>query len=188
MNTTLKKWNSHYSNQADKIPEPSKFLIQSIPMLQPGSVLDIASGDGASALFLASQGFNTTALDISDVALQRLNSFSQKLNLNVTTINLDLDSDIQLNTLGQFNNLVVTRFKPQKSLWSKLIQQLSPEGMLLVSTFNQHHAKYTRFPIEYCLAPEELLQLSPGLKVVHYESESHNAQHIDNYLFKRISG
>ncbi len=41
------------------------------PGLRPGSALDVGSGEGADAIWLARQGWRVTAVDISSVALAR---------------------------------------------------------------------------------------------------------------------
>src|SRR3954447_9701012 len=52
--------------------------------LAPGSALDVGSGEGADALWLAQRGWRVTALDISPVALARAEGNARTLGLQVS--------------------------------------------------------------------------------------------------------
>jgi 2-polyprenyl-3-methyl-5-hydroxy-6-metoxy-1,4-benzoquinol methylase len=48
-------------------------IVEALPkFISSGNVLDIGAGDGGNSLYLASQGFNVTANDISSVAIQKI--------------------------------------------------------------------------------------------------------------------
>jgi len=51
--------------------EPDPTLIDEIGSLRPGCALDLGAGDGRNAIWLASQGWQVTAVDFSRVALDR---------------------------------------------------------------------------------------------------------------------
>jgi 2-polyprenyl-3-methyl-5-hydroxy-6-metoxy-1,4-benzoquinol methylase len=51
--------------------EPDPTLIDEIGSLRPGRALDLGAGDGRNAIWLASQGWHVTAVDFSQVALDR---------------------------------------------------------------------------------------------------------------------
>lgn len=51
--------------------EPNPVLAQEIVGLKPGAALDLGCGEGGDALWLAKRGWQVTALDISNVALER---------------------------------------------------------------------------------------------------------------------
>jgi SAM-dependent methyltransferase len=50
---------------------PNGVLVAEVQDLPPGQALDLGSGEGADALWLASHGWLVTAVDISEVALAR---------------------------------------------------------------------------------------------------------------------
>jgi len=62
------RWDRQYG-QSDRSEKPSTFLKQILDEghwdIAPGRALDIASGAGRNALFLAAKGFAVTAVDIS---------------------------------------------------------------------------------------------------------------------------
>ncbi len=65
-------WDERYS-ESDRVwsGEPNGALVAEIAGLTPGTVLDVGCGEGADAVWLAQQGWDVTALDVSEVALER---------------------------------------------------------------------------------------------------------------------
>lgn len=51
--------------------EPNAILAREVAALGPGTALDVACGEGADALWLAHRGWTVTAVDFSQVALER---------------------------------------------------------------------------------------------------------------------
>ena len=50
---------------------PNALLVEFAEALSPGRALDIGGGEGRNAIWLARQGWRVTALDVSEVALER---------------------------------------------------------------------------------------------------------------------
>lgn len=65
-------WDERYASTAQMFSgEPNFALVTEASGLQPGRALDVGCGEGADAVWLAGQGWTVTALDVSEVALQR---------------------------------------------------------------------------------------------------------------------
>lgn len=62
-------WDRHYSGAANLEPSPAPLLVEAADLLPPGRALDLASGPGRNALYLASLGWKVTAVDSSPVAI-----------------------------------------------------------------------------------------------------------------------
>jgi ubiquinone/menaquinone biosynthesis C-methylase UbiE len=62
-------WNRRY-RQKEFVwsVEPNRFLAPEVEGLTPGRALDLAAGEGRNAVWLASRGWEVTAVDWSDVA------------------------------------------------------------------------------------------------------------------------
>lgn len=69
---TQEFWDARYRS-ADALwsGKPNAQLMEQVADLTPGTALDVGSGEGADAIWLASRGWRVTATDISTVALQR---------------------------------------------------------------------------------------------------------------------
>lgn len=67
-----KEWDQRYSVSAELWSgQPNAVLVSDSADLRPGRALDVGCGEGADALWLAEQGWEVTALDVSQVALAR---------------------------------------------------------------------------------------------------------------------
>ncbi len=61
-----------------------------VPTLEPGRALDFATGDGRNALWLARNGWRVTAIDFSQVALDRAHRSADAAGVNVDGVLADL--------------------------------------------------------------------------------------------------
>lgn len=50
---------------------PNRFLVEQVGELTPGTALDVAAGEGRNAIWLAEQGWEVTAVDFSDVGIDK---------------------------------------------------------------------------------------------------------------------
>lgn len=69
---TREYWDERYAS-ADRIwsGQPNQRLVEQAAGLPPGLALEVGCGEGADAVWLASRGWQVTAVDVSPVALQR---------------------------------------------------------------------------------------------------------------------
>lgn len=60
---------------------PNRFVAEALAAAEPGRALDLAAGEGRNALWLASLGWAVTAVDFSQVALDKGRAVEQSLTL-----------------------------------------------------------------------------------------------------------
>lgn len=87
-------WNERYS-EAEYIfgTEPNDFLKEQFEHIPAGGhVLCLAEGEGRNAVFLAEQGYQVTAMDLSDVGLNKALKLASKRGVDITTQIADLAS------------------------------------------------------------------------------------------------
>ena len=76
---TAEFWDERYrSSTSVWSGEPNPQLVAEVAGLAPGRALDVGSGEGADAIWLAERGWRVTALDISKVALERSAAIAAK--------------------------------------------------------------------------------------------------------------
>jgi SAM-dependent methyltransferase len=70
--TAEEYWNDRY-RESTRIwsGNPNVELVNEVSGLTPGTALDLGSGEGGDAIWLAKQGWRVTAVDVSAVALER---------------------------------------------------------------------------------------------------------------------
>lgn len=185
MNAAREKWNRRYEARSQVAPATPAFVTQTAPGLLPGSVLDLAAGDGAASLALARLGFAVTALDIAEVGLARLLDFASAEQLAIQTHCRDLAQPDCLQGLGPFDNILVCRYKPEAALWPQLASALVPGGLLAFSTFNLQQNERHGFPARFCVAPGELKAIDPALELLSCVSVTRDDDCFDDYLFRR---
>jgi 2-polyprenyl-3-methyl-5-hydroxy-6-metoxy-1,4-benzoquinol methylase len=65
---------------------PSVFMMESVQGLNPGKALDVGAGQGRNSVWLAQQGWDVTAMDISGVGLAVAAANAEKAGTRITTI------------------------------------------------------------------------------------------------------
>ena len=83
-------WNQIYKNGTGFEHAPNHLLVTSVQGLTPGTALDVASGQGRNSLYLATQGWKVTGIDIADEGLRQAREAAAKANLSVEMINADV--------------------------------------------------------------------------------------------------
>ena len=150
--------------------KPSSFLKEIFEAdswpLPKGRALDIATGKGRNAIFLAERGFQVVGIDISPVALEMARRAAQEKSLAIDWQEADLerielpkgDYDLVLN----FNYL-------QRSLVPQIKKTLKPGGWVIFETYLTDQSKIGH-PIspDYLLNHNELLDLFRDFRVLYY--------------------
>ena len=78
-------------NQTAFTTEPSAFLVSSIKDVKPGKALDVATGQGRNAVYLATKGWDVTGFDISEEGLKAANENAAKAGVVITTLKARLE-------------------------------------------------------------------------------------------------
>lgn len=70
--------------------EPNRFLVEATGDLDPGTVLDVACGEGRNAIWLAGRGWSATGVDFSTVALRKARRLAATRRVDVDWIEVDV--------------------------------------------------------------------------------------------------
>jgi len=129
-------WNEVYTKRQGREFPHNKFLAEMIKGRQPSTALDIGMGEGRNALFLATQGWEVTGFDISDVGVQLAREAAQKRGVKLEAVVEDADRfdygkqrwDL---VVGMYMHAVITRNA------EKIMDALKPGGILVVEGFHR---------------------------------------------------
>jgi SAM-dependent methyltransferase len=92
MNETKDNWNERYrSGEFDPPDAPSPLVERTIGSLPEGRALNVATGTGRNAVFLAEQGYEVDAVDIADEALATARERASERSVSVNWTRADLD-------------------------------------------------------------------------------------------------
>jgi len=86
------RWNETFRIAGIFKTEPNQLLIDTVKGQRPGTALDIAMGQGRNAIYLASQGWRVTGVDISDEGIRIAKQEAAKRKLKLDTIEADVDA------------------------------------------------------------------------------------------------
>jgi tellurite methyltransferase len=147
--------------------DPSPWLLDNIDLVaRDERVLDVATGRGRNALYLAAHGWSVDAVDRERDVLANLEAQACSLEDRVQTICLDLEDaalDLGANVYG---TILVFRYL-YRPLLPALIAALKPGGVLLYETFTigQRERGHPRNPA-FLLENGELPRLVAPLVVL----------------------
>ncbi|HSL16795.1 MAG TPA: class I SAM-dependent methyltransferase [Methylomirabilota bacterium] len=84
-------WNRRYREKGLVwSAEPNRFLVEEVADLAPGRALDLGAGEGRNAIWLAERGWRVTAVDFSEVALEKARRIAAEREVGIETVRADL--------------------------------------------------------------------------------------------------
>ncbi len=128
-------WQQAHQRQEVSAPVANPYLEQEVKSLTPGSALDAGCGEGGEAIWLAAQGWQVTAADISAKALSRAAEHARRCGAPAERIRW-VDADLGAwEPDGPFD-LVITNYAhpaiPQLEFYERLSRWVAPGGTLLI--------------------------------------------------------
>ncbi len=128
-------WDARYRS-AEQVwsGQANAALVAEVDGLSPGRALDVGCGEGADAIWLAGRGWQVTALDVSQVALQRARAAAQHAGVELKWIHAGLlDARLPNRAFdlvsAQYPALLRT---PTADAERALLAAVAPQGHLLV--------------------------------------------------------
>lgn len=164
------QWNTIYA--AADFPyrtEHNLFLADVIKGRTPGTALDVGMGRGRNTLYLASQGWNTTGVDISDEGVRMAREEATRAGLSFAAVVQDFDAfDVgtakwDLIAGIYMGDIMITHA-------ARLMSALKPGGLLVIENFARDVNQPARVgggPLGY--TTNQLLTVYSALRVRRYE-------------------
>lgn len=164
------RWNEKYADPDFDLPDdPIPELARRIDTLPAGRALDVATGTGRNAIFLAAHGYAVEAIDVADAALETAEARAADRGVEVDWIRADI-ATVQLER-DAYDVVTVSFFDVLAHL-ETVVDALAPGGVLVY----EHHLRSTD-PIdvgpssdEYRFEANELLRAClDDLTILSYE-------------------
>ncbi|WHU47014.1 class I SAM-dependent methyltransferase [Gordonia sp. L191] len=168
---TADEWDARYCD-TDRLwtSDVNPALPIEVSDLTPGTALEVGSGEGADARWLADHGWQVTALDISQVAVDRAREIDTRP--AITWLQADLVVD---DVPGRDFALVTAHYFPiaaaDVAVAGKLIDAVGPGGTLLVVAHAPEGVRAHGFdPADY-VQPDDIAEmLGDGWQVITHET------------------
>jgi SAM-dependent methyltransferase len=145
---------------------PSEWVVRWAHLIPSGSrVLDVASGSGRHARWLAERGYAVSAVDRDAAALATLADVP-----GVAPLCADIEIGPWPYARETFAGVIVTNYL-HRPLIPDLIAALAPQGVLIYETFAIGNERYGRpSNPDFLLSPGELLEmLRSRFQIIAYE-------------------
>lgn len=165
------KWNRKYKDRLNNhgAPEPNERLLRIAKYLNGGAAIDYAAGLGGNSLFLAEKGYDMTAIDISDVAINFIKDQADLRNLKIDAKLADLTKESTTLTSEKFDLAIITYYL-DRSLFPLVKQVIKEDGYLFYETFYKNGAAGNgHVSNQYKLDSNELLNQFRKWKVLFFE-------------------
>jgi SAM-dependent methyltransferase len=146
---------------------PASWLVDNrAPLPRGGDALDLACGSGRHAIWLAEQGFRTTALDRDAAAIGAVDEEARRRGLSIRTRIADLEAGRPSLEPGSFDLIVVVHYL-HRPLFPEIVGALRPGGVLVYETFTRAQAARGK-PTNpaFLLEPGELVALVHPLEIL----------------------
>jgi tellurite methyltransferase len=169
LKTDKKRWDKRFGRKEFALgKEPNSFLKKHIRLLSGGRVLDIATGEGRNAIFLAQHGFEVDAVDISEKGLKKARELARKKGVKVNVLLVDLD---HYQIEKERYDLIANFYFLKRRLIPEVRKGLKKGGKVIFETYLLEHRTLATGGLKqakYFLKPNELLRFFKDFRILFY--------------------
>lgn len=140
-------WNGRYAADGYLFgTEPNAFLASRATLLQPGQrALSVADGEGRNSVWLASQGLDVTAVEISPVAVEKARRLAARRGVSLRFEVADvLDFDWGQGCFDVVAAIFIQFAAPaeRERLFARIKDALKPGGLLIMQGYTPKQLEY----------------------------------------------
>lgn len=169
MTADQKRWDERFGRKEFALgKDPNPFLKKHIHLLPRGKALDLATGEGRNAVFLAQNGFEVDAVDISEKGLKKVRALAREKGVEINTVLVDLD---QYQIEKERYDLIANFYFLKRRLIPRIGTGLKKGGKVIFETYIlEHRTLGTGGPkqAKYFLKPNEPLRLFKKFRIQFY--------------------
>lgn len=168
-------WDSRYQGSDYAYgTEPNDYLRAQMALIPKGGrVLCLADGEGRNSVFLADNGFQVTAVELSSEGIEKAKRLARQRGVTVTFIEADVN-DVEIKPAGWDAIVSIFLHLPRKlrqGLHQRILQGLAPSGVYLYEAYTLDQlGKGTGGPKEpqVLASPQDVLEDFPRDRVHHF--------------------
>lgn len=196
-------WNERFSQPGYAYgTEPNAFLRSAITHLpKAGRVLCLGEGEGRNAVFLARQGYEVSAIDLSaagrDKALALAAANEVSIDYTVTNVN---DYDFGIDRWDAIVSIFAhTDAQTRQRVYRHTLAALKPGGLFIIESYHPRQLQYTTGgpkDITWLVALDDLRHYFPDQQILHQseaerdvtEGSAHTGKaFVTQFIFKKMA-
>ena len=165
---TVEFWNDIWSTIGHVFAGYDELLVKHAGDLKPGRALDLGCGSGGNAIWLAQSGWQVTAVDFSDVAIEKGKAQAADKQVGVEFV----VSDVTTYRLDGLYDLIISFYihlwpDQRAQMLSKVVQALTPGGKFLFVSHDQSSppSEWRQDDLDSLTSPDEVAAELIGLKI-----------------------
>jgi SAM-dependent methyltransferase len=169
------------------IGDPTRWLVEHAEILpSAGDALDVASGSGRNAVWLAQRGFETLAVDRDATAIASIRQKALRAGLPLHAEIVDLEARTVSLGRAAYDVIVVVHYL-HRPLFAALKAALRHDGVLVYETFTRAQAARGK-PTNpaFLLEPGELRELTAPLEVLFEREGEFEGKMLASVIAKRV--
>lgn len=128
-------WNGTYRQSVGFNHEPNQLLVDTVKGVAPGAALDLMTGQGRNAVYLAKQGWRVTGVDISDEGLKLTRETATAQHVSVETVQADADADAYDLGTARWDLVTMIYAGSSTKMIEKIKPSLKPGGRFVLEFF-----------------------------------------------------
>ncbi len=182
-------WDLKYEQGLPSLEKPDPFFLTAFDQFvadsfpNGGMALDLAGGIGRHALWLAKRNWQVTVLDISEVAIRKLDQKAQLLDLTLNLLALDAK---EYTFKPACFDLIVMFYHFDRDICPQVLSALNPGGFVICKSSVCWDSYEGVAPANLRpLAKSEILSLLPALSVMHHQERPVRDRGVVEYVGKR---
>jgi SAM-dependent methyltransferase len=161
--------NNIYSSPAPGFrTKPNALVVSTVEGRKPGRALDVGTGQGRNAVFLAIEGWEVTGFDISDVGLAIATSSAERAGVRINAV---LQSREQFDFGVAKWDLIVISYETiplqTPGYVRRLRDSLRSGGLIVIETFASNEGAFSRRSVD--VDPGQLLRAFDGFRILHFQ-------------------
>ena len=170
---TVEFWNDIWSRMDHTFADYDDLLVRHAEGLEPGRALELGCGSGGNAVWLAQRGWQVTAVDFSEVAIEKARERAAGQNCSVEFVVSDA---IGYRPEGKFDLIIsfYIQLWPQgrAQMLASAADSLAPGGRLLFVSHDQSSPPqgWSEEDLESLTTPEQVAAELPGLRIDRAET------------------
>lgn len=185
-------WDLKYEQGLPSLEKPDPFYLSSFDQFvansfpSGGTALDLAGGIGRHALWLAKRNWQVTVVDISEVAIRKLDQKARQLDLTLDLFALDA-KEYQFKP-AHFD-LIVMFYHFDRDICPRVLSTLKAGGFLICKSSLSWDCYVGADPASIRpLGRSEILSMLPGLRVMHHQERPVRDRGVVEYVGKKPFG